>query len=498
MTNKVQVRMYRAGTGDCFALKFYDGNKVVLRMMIDAGCISGGKDHHEPYIRNLKKYLGDDIDVLVVTHEHYDHISMFKSCKHLFSSGFNVKEIWLGWTENDDKHQVKIWKTKYGQKKKALAAAAIKLAESLESDKKLKINTKIDHGEQILGAKENFVSGMDEMLSLYGMGVKKKVYVGQQAGMKVVKETIAKPTTRIRYFEPGEIIKNPCDSVGLTFYVLGPPKLYEAVKTESGKKGEGYEHNKEIEESELFSLAFGDNGELNENGIQPFGMQYVSKKENSVTSENYKNEDNTWRKIDSDWLMAGGPLALRMNSLTNNLSLVLAMELEETKEVLLFPGDAEYGSWRSWHQIDWPSNLGEQPSNGDKKKHFTEDLLNRTIFYKVAHHTSHNGTAKRKGLDMMIDDRLVAMATLDYDRISKHWKNTMPNEQILSELLQKTKGRLMVMNEDSVKFGKDRQLSLKDEVQKAKRKMSGKEEKEFHDDLEVDDLYIQYNVRTKK
>ena len=83
--------------------------------------------------------------------------------------------------------------------------------------------------------------------------------------------------------------------------------------------------------------------------------------------------------------------ALRMNGLTNNLSLALAFEFMDSKKVMLFPGDAEFGSWASWHRIKWD----EKGADG---KHYTEDLLNRTVFYKVAHHLSHNGQPKDLGL----------------------------------------------------------------------------------------------------
>ena len=126
-----------------------------------------------------------------------------------------------------------------------------------------------------------------------------------------------------------------------------------------------------------------------------------------------------------------------MNSLTNNLSLVLAIQFEESGKVMLFPGDAELGSWESWHDIEWNDSLpGEDVA--------TEELLNNTVFYKVAHHVSHNGTAQSIGLEMMEHPDLIAMATLNYDVISNGWKTTMPNRAIVKELLERTKGRTIV------------------------------------------------------
>jgi len=41
----VEIRMYRLGTGDCFALKFFSGSKKdpTFKILIDAGTWSGSK-----------------------------------------------------------------------------------------------------------------------------------------------------------------------------------------------------------------------------------------------------------------------------------------------------------------------------------------------------------------------------------------------------------------------------------------------------------------------
>ena len=42
-------------------------------------------------------------------------------------------------------------------------------------------------------------------------------------------------------------------------------------------------------------------------------------------------------------------LALQLDSVTNNTSLVLAIERIADGKVLLFPADAQEGNWLSWH-----------------------------------------------------------------------------------------------------------------------------------------------------
>jgi hypothetical protein len=97
----------------------------------------------------------------------------------------------------------------------------------------------------------------------------------------------------------------------------------------------------------------------------------------------------TWRRIDAAWLGGAEQLALQLDSATNNTSLVLAIELADG-DVLLFVGDAQVGSWLSWHELKW--RVGTRTVTGP-------DLLKRTIFYKVGHHGSHNATLSKEGLE---------------------------------------------------------------------------------------------------
>ena len=76
-----------------------------------------------------------------------------------------------------------------------------------------------------------------------------------------------------------------------------------------------------------------------------------------------------------------------MNNATNNASLVLAFELSKGGKVLLFVGDAQAGNWWSWSE-------GEFDDDGTKVT--AQDLLGRTVLYKVGHHGSYNATLKGK------------------------------------------------------------------------------------------------------
>jgi hypothetical protein len=478
--------MYRMGTGDCFALKFLNGDEVCFKMLIDAGVWSGKAEDITKYIENLKIYLGDKIDVLVVTHEHKDHVYAFQVCKELFTEHFEVGELWLGWTENDRIKKVKDWKEKYGEHKMALGLAARHLQDALESDDYKKQFAETRFGVQAMEARKNYVEVVTQFADLHLSTDDMNMYKGGLDGMEVVKNDI--DAAAVKYFKPGDIISDIEEAPGIKIYVLGPPTLYEDVDKETGGIGESYKHNNELEKSGAFGAAV-----INMNGddiethrLLPFD-EYYSMDQPAGVQQEYEKSD--WRKIDYDWLYSAGSFALRMNGLTNNLSLALAIEFEDSGRVMLFPGDAEYGSWASWHNIDW----GQKGRDGVTP--FVEDLLNRTVFYKVAHHLSHNGTAQRLGLEMMKHKDLVAMATLDYNIICKGWKSTMPNRAIVKELLERTKGRLLILREDDIYYDFHNEVSITEKIEEAQEAMTKKEREAFEKATQKEELYIQFTVK---
>ena len=90
----VSVRMYQVGFGDCFLLSFeYDGpvapgNRTERHMLIDFG--RNTRPHHggdmEQVARSIKNRCNNELDVLLVSHRHEDHLSAFGSkaclCAH--------------------------------------------------------------------------------------------------------------------------------------------------------------------------------------------------------------------------------------------------------------------------------------------------------------------------------------------------------------------------------------------------------------------------------
>jgi hypothetical protein len=489
------VRMYRLGTGDCFVIKFLSGRTETFKMMIDCGAASGSKERFEKHVNDLVEHVANRVDVLVVTHEHKDHVYGFEQCSEIFTdqNQIEIGQKWMAWAEDEDDDDAKDLKRDHGAKKKALAAASALLADAVE-DEEIQNRFKEQHnGRQALAAYENFSTAVQGFRDLH-MAAAGGEDIGPLEGMRVVKEDITAKIEPPRYCRPGDVIEDIPGLEGIRIYVLGPPSDFKSIKAEtSSEEGESYSHNKDLARSVAFAAAAIEAQAGDSSGIRPFDPIYETKLEGE---HSYNSGTAQWRRIDHDWLMSSGLLALRLNSGINNLSLALAIEFVESGRVMLFPGDAEYGSWASWHKINWERDGIGKDADGNPK-HLTEDLLNRTVFYKVAHHCSHNGTAKHLGLKMMTHKDLVAMATLDYSVISPGWKSTMPNREILDDLLAQSKGRLMVMNLDGLSYDSRaaRPVSLDKKVRQARLRMSATERQAFEDAMKEDPLWIEFKVK---
>ncbi|HEY5139482.1 MAG TPA: hypothetical protein VIJ25_09245 [Methylococcales bacterium] len=110
-------------------------------------------------------------------------------------------------------------------------------------------------------------------------------------------------------------------------------------------------------------------------------------------------------------------------------------------------------------------------------------MLARTTFYKVGHHGSHNATLKAKGLELMINDALVAMIPVDHAMAEKkHW-GRIPLPELVDRIKEKTHGRMLMMDDD-VKTAADLAKLKPDNVNVG-------DWKEFADRVQVTDLYYE-------
>ena len=98
---RVRVRMYRPGLGDCFLVSFLREEKS-QHVLIDCGVLQGTPDGEEimrKIVRSIRRTTKKKLDLLIPTHEHWDHLSGFVQAQDLFD-GMQIDKIWLAWTED--------------------------------------------------------------------------------------------------------------------------------------------------------------------------------------------------------------------------------------------------------------------------------------------------------------------------------------------------------------------------------------------------------------
>lgn len=308
-----------------------------------------------------------------------------------------------------------------------------------------------------------------------------------------------------RYLRPGEPPITLPGVDGARFYVLGPPRDEELLSRSdpSTADSEVYEQAFALNQASAFYLAAlgagdpdaltSDQREMLERS-RPFDESFWIRTEDAATHEVHglffqkrygfagdgDRDGPAWRRIDQDWLAAAGQLALDLDSDTNNTCLVLAIELEPSGRVLLFPADAQVGNWLSWHTVSWPDQACAE--GGEAEPLTGTDLVRRTVFYKVGHHGSHNATLREKGLELMESPDLVAAIPVDHELAARQGTHgwSMPFPPLEERLRQKTRGR--VLRADT---GMPEKPSA----------VPAAEWQAFLDDVEESELWIAYTVR---
>ena len=98
--NPVRVRAYNVRFGDCILVSFKNGT-ADKHILIDFGNAPGGvrgdgglNDVFAPVAQDLASVTGKRIDLLIMSHEHLDHMEGFYSQRTVFDQ-FDVGEVWM-------------------------------------------------------------------------------------------------------------------------------------------------------------------------------------------------------------------------------------------------------------------------------------------------------------------------------------------------------------------------------------------------------------------
>jgi hypothetical protein len=426
--------MYRSGgIGDIFLLTFPAGEGSA-HMLIDCGVLKGtddGKARMQALVTQIGEFTGGRLDVLVVTHEHWDHVSGFVQAPEEFRR-LKIGEVWMAWTEKPDDDLAKALRERKAKAREAVTEAVKKL--------KLAAGPAAETTLKALSSLNQFGGDFGDDAGPFGAAGRPTT----AGAMRWAREEASK---QVRFLEPGDGPLAVPGVAGVRVFVLGPPRDTTLLKRSdpSQRTPEVYHLAGNLDLG--FAAAL-----VKPNGVdegRPFDASFETPIERAGASEQadfYRQryaEAEEWRQIEADWLHTAERLALQLDSDTNNTSLALAFELVESGRVLLFPGDAQVGNWLSWESEACTWKLTDL-HGGEPVIVKAKDLLARTVLYKVGHHASHNATLREKGLELMTSGELMALIPVYREQALEQGASgwDMPFGPLLTRLMEKTADRV--------------------------------------------------------
>lgn len=406
---RATVRTYRHGLGDCHLVTLYNEHGQQFHILIDCGVILGTADAAKKMndvMRDVAMRTDGVVDLLVATHEHWDHVSGFIQAAPVFET-LTIRQVWMAWTEDPN-----------DQEARQLAAA--------KSNALSMLHTATAHFQRFAAAENPLFVSLTEFFGVSGRTTADALEAVRALGGKA----------SLRYCDPSDKPEELPD-FDARIYVLGPPRDLKLLKTVDPSKKHGEDSYETAMALFTDAVRPGVNGTSDDSPFaQLDGISLAEAAHDAFFQRHYFHDDG-WRRIDTEWMAGADELALALDNMTNNTSLVLAIELEG-QDVLLFAADAQVGNWMSWGSRIWTVS-GKSVTGSD--------LLERTILYKVGHHGSVNATLKEKGLALMKNLRF-AIIPVDHDMaVKKRW-GALPLLTLVEALEKATKSRGWVLRTD--------------------------------------------------
>ncbi len=432
LAKSVSVTMYNVGFGDCFLLTF-DTDERPHTMLIDCGRLQGslgdGPDFWD-VVRHLVDTLPTlggqpHIDVLVMTHRHRDHVHGFSN--PALWNEVSVGEVWMPWTENPNDPAAK----RLSQAQETAATSSFRALRAFGVN-----------GGPATELAINSMANQAAMETLFRLGRER---------IRFLPEATALRSTRLDAMSTSGALPE-----GVVVHVLGPSRDPKVIARLNPPKGESFLRlgavsvdTEALSETDRAAVPMPWGGQWDiklDRWHQTLG-NHLARSEEEMGGANGAREpladyirnilDDAPNLMDHVRTAARSDaeaLAFNVDNSLNGTSLVLL--IEACGESLLFPGDAQWGTWQM---------ILETPEWQDK--------LRRTTFLKVGHHGSHNATPRGfvegdylHGVTAMVS---VALTT----NTAAGWK-AIPKLELVDALTDPAEGRVtkfIYSNEDVVK-----------------------------------------------
>jgi hypothetical protein len=350
--------MYNVGFGDCFLLFFPVPNDRPRKVLIDCGVHFAGVNPNAPIkaiVEQVVKDVTEDgtpiIDLVIATHRHQDHVEGFS--QPLWQT-VEVREVWMPWTEDYRDEQAR--KILESQSTKAEKLGLV-LDRLLAAPQRFGLNArKVTELQMLKAFSANSLSNTQAMATLHE---------GFKGGKKIPRRYLPFKKREKNSFEPDVL-------PGVTVHVMGPSHDPEVIRDMDPPGNEQW--------LRLMEDRLAPNPRLH----RPFAEGWARALAD-LTPEDPLRELLSRSELEVLESIGEGTefsVAVKLEKAVNGTSLMMMFEMGKAR--LLFPGDAQNGTWKvAMADSEWRT------------------LLTETNFYKVGHHGSHNATPKEFVYDML-------------------------------------------------------------------------------------------------
>ncbi len=365
---KIRIGMYNVGFGDAFLVRI-PGKKGDRKILFDCGSIKQGDGGPidsvvDAIIEDVKDADGKPrIDVVVATHRHRDHVSGFANEGW---SEVEVREVWMPWTEDPADPEAR-------RIREAQSRLALALHEEL---------TRIGAAADVIDLAANALSNEAAMQTLHA-----------GFGGEAVRRYLPPRDRRKRTFTADCL-------PGVTIHAMGPSFDESVITNMDPPEGKSY----------LQLVAAGAADRKDPRPPFPGDWTYEGLPAGSLSAEERAIVDGVGEGDES-------VVAAALDGAVNGTSLVLM--LQTGRNYLLFPGDAQWGTWNMiLGDAEWTA------------------LLKKTTFLKVGHHGSHNATPRP-----FVDDLLPKSPKELWAMVSTIQRGSwpIPKKELMTALAKHTK-----------------------------------------------------------